>query len=107
MLDCKVEERGSFNRKTIILLSLQGEKSLELEVQERVEQKAILADFIAFKNTAEKEFPKGADEKVVESLEKISEAIGEAFGRGLNKAKMFGKQLQNKVNKEVEKQKRS
>lgn len=97
--DFDVSEQGSFNKKKILIAKLTDGKNLEVEIQEKAEVKTIIADCIAFRKSAEEKFPKGATEKAVESLTKVTEALGEAFGRGLAKAKGLSKGLMDKVNK--------
>ena len=97
--DFDVSEQGTLSKKKILAVTFVDGKKLELEIQEKVETKSILADCIAFKNSAEEKFPKGATEKAVESLTKVTEALGEAFGKGLERAKGLGKDLRGKVSK--------
>lgn len=103
IVNFNTEEKGTIGKKTYLQVDFQDEKKFRLELQEKISQKDLLADCIAFKKTAEEKFPKGSSEKAVESLAKVTEALGEAFGRGLNKAKAFGMGLKDKANKELKK----
>ena len=94
----KTEQR-TLSKKKILKTKMVDGKQLEVEIQEKVENKTLLADCIAFKKSAEEKFPKGATEKAVESLTKVTEALGEAFGKGLERAKGLGKGLKDKVGK--------
>lgn len=94
--DFDVVEKGSFSKKKILTANFVDGKQLELEIQEKAEPKAIAADCIAFLKSAEEKFPKGAAEKAVESLSKVTEALGEAFGKGLERAKGLGQGLKDK-----------
>ena len=97
--DYDVSEQGTLNKRKILTAKFIDGKKLEVEIQEKVDLKAILSDCIAFQKSAEEKFPKGATEKAVESLAKVTEALGEAFGRGLQRAKGLSKGLIDKVNK--------
>ena len=97
--DFDVVEKGTIGKKKIMTVKFKDQKIMELEINEKDEVKALLSDCIGFMKSAEEKFPKGATEKAVESLAKVSEALGEAFGKGLNKAKGLGKDLRTKVGK--------
>jgi hypothetical protein len=97
--DFDVSEQGTLSKKKLLLTKFTDGSQLDVEIQEKAELKSILADCIAFKKSAEEKFPKGATEKAVESLAKVSEALGEAFGKGLERAKGLGKGLKDKVSK--------
>ena len=97
--DFDITEQGTLSKKKILITKMVDGKQLEVEIQEKVENKTLLADCIAFKKSAEEKFPKGATEKAVESLTKVTEALGEAFGKGLERAKGLGKGLKDKVGK--------
>lgn len=94
-----LNEQGTLSKKKILSVKFVDGKQMDIEIQEKAENKAILADCIAFQKSAEEKFPKGATEKAVESITKVTEAIGEAFGRGLERAKGLGKDLKSKVSK--------
>ena len=97
--DFDITEQGTLSKKKILSIKFIDGNQMDLEITEKAENKAILADCIAFKKSAEEKFPKGAAEKAVESLTKVTEALGEAFGKGLEKAKGLGKDLKSKVSK--------
>ena len=97
--DFEVTEQGTLSKKKILAVTFIDSKQLNIEIQEKAEVKSILADCIAFKKSAEEKFPKGAAEKAVESLAKVTEALGEAFGKGLERAKGLSKGLKDKVSK--------
>ncbi len=97
--DFDITEQGTISKKKILNLKFIDGKQLEIEIQEKVENKTILADCIAFKKSAEEKFPKGAADKAVESLSKVTEALGEAFGKGLERAKGLSKGLKDKISK--------
>ena len=97
--DFDVQEHGTLSKKKVLVTKFIDGKQLEVEIQEKAEIKSILADCIAFKKSAEEKFPKGAAEKAVESLAKVTEALGEAFGKGLERAKGLSKGLKDKVSK--------
>ena len=97
--DFDVTEQGTLSKKKILAVTFIDGKQLNIEIQEKAEVKSILADCIAFKKSAEEKFPKGAAEKAVESLAKVTEALGEAFGKGLERAKGLSKGLKDKVSK--------
>lgn len=97
--DFDITEQGTLSKKKILNLKFIDGKLLEIEIQEKAENKTILADCIAFKKSAEEKFPKGAMDRAVESLSKVTEALGEAFGKGLERAKGLSKGLKDKIAK--------
>lgn len=97
--DFEITEQGTLSKKKILNVKMIDGKQLEVEIQEKAENKNIMSDCIAFKKSAEEKFPKGATDRAIESLSKVTEALGEAFGKGLERAKGLGKGLKDKVGK--------